>query len=61
MAWSCDTCGDSYCDGCGPEDTGDSRDFTPNPPAMLDPHWVLTMRRRIQRFRETGIVDWLPA
>jgi hypothetical protein len=42
--------------------TLDARDATPEPPAYLDPLWVLLMRERIRNFQETGkIEDWYPA
>lgn len=40
----------------------DQRDCTPEPPALLDPWWVLTMRRRLRDFQVTGkMEDWYPA
>lgn len=63
MSW-CAACKDEWCPGCWePEeeplqDSLDARDATRTPPAMLDPRWVLLMRRRLDRFRETGVVDW---
>ena len=43
------------------QETADPRDLTPEPPAMLDPWWVLTMRKRLIEFRRTGVMDWYPA
>lgn len=40
----------------------DQRDATREPPAYLDPRWILTMRRRLREFQVTGkIEDWYPA
>jgi hypothetical protein len=39
----------------------DARDATKEPPAMLDPLWVLDMRRRLRNFQATGDLDWYPA
>jgi hypothetical protein len=36
----------------------DGRDATPEPPAYLDPLWVLKMRRLVRKFAETGILNW---
>ena len=36
----------------------DSRDFTRDPPAYLDPHFVLLMRERLRNFQATGNLDW---
>ncbi len=63
MSW-CPVCKSEWCPGCWePEeetlpDSLDARDATRRPPVQLDPRWVLLMRRRLDRFRETGRVDW---
>jgi hypothetical protein len=36
--------------------TMDGRDFTQDPPAILDPEWVLMMRARVQHYIQTG--EW---
>jgi hypothetical protein len=36
----------------------DGRDRTPEPPAYLDPRWVLCMQRRIRNFKDTGDLEW---
>ena len=38
--------------------SADSRDYTPDPPAYLDPRWVLSMQRRLKAYRDTGRMDW---
>ena len=38
--------------------TGDYRDFTPDPPAILDPLWILKMRQRVKAFISTGDLAW---
>jgi hypothetical protein len=40
------------------EDSGDSRDATPEPPAYLDPHFILRNRRRVQIYLATGQITW---
>lgn len=35
----------------------DQRDATPDPPAYLNPYWVIKMRRLIRKFAETGVID----
>ena len=32
----------------------DPRDYTPEPPAYLDPRWVLDMRKRLQEAAKAG-------
>lgn len=39
----------------------DARDATKKPPAYLNPYWVLRMRRRLERFKISGSVDWFPS
>lgn len=39
----------------------DGRDATPEPPAYLDPLWVLLMRERLKRYQETGEVWFRPS
>jgi hypothetical protein len=36
----------------------DARDATKEPPAYLDPRWVLMMRKRLREFQETGRMEW---
>jgi hypothetical protein len=36
----------------------DQRDATKEPPAMLDPYWVLMMRKRLRDFQATGDLSW---
>jgi hypothetical protein len=36
----------------------DQRDATKEPPAYLDPRWVLMMRKRLREFQETGRMEW---
>lgn len=36
----------------------DSRDYSKEPPAMLDPLWVLLMRERLRNFQATGNLEW---
>jgi len=38
--------------------TKDPRDKTPEPPAYLDPFWVLRMRKRLIEFASTGEIEW---
>jgi hypothetical protein len=38
--------------------TYDQRDMTAEPPAMLDPYWVILMRKRLRHFQETGEMEW---
>lgn len=40
------------------QQSGDSRDFSKAPPAMLDPLWVLLMRERLRNFQATGDLSW---
>lgn len=40
------------------ERTGDQRDMTPAPPAMLDPHSVLRNRERTRKLLATGDLAW---
>ena len=42
-------------------ETCDTRDFTKEPPANLDPRWVLSMQRRLKAYRDTGSLDWYEA
>lgn len=37
--------------------TLDGRDFTKEPPVMLDPQWVINMRARVNRYIQTG--EWI--
>lgn len=39
----------------------DARDFTKAPPAVLEPEWVLTMRKRLVEFGQTGKAEWYKA
>lgn len=36
----------------------DQRDATPEPPAYLDPHFILRNRRRAQQYLATGEWTW---
>ena len=36
----------------------DSRDYTPAPPAYLDPLWVIAMRERLADYVRTGNLNW---
>lgn len=36
----------------------DSRDYTPEPPAILDPLWVISMRSRLAEYVTTGNLNW---
>jgi hypothetical protein len=36
----------------------DARDATKEPPAYLDPRWILMMRKRLREFQETGRMEW---
>lgn len=38
--------------------SGDSRDGTPEPPAYLDPHFILRNRARVQIYLATGEITW---
>lgn len=38
----------------------DPRDLTKAPAAYLNPRWVRRMQRRVERFSQTLVVDWLP-
>jgi hypothetical protein len=38
--------------------TYDQRDMTAEPPAMLDPYWVILMRKRLREFQATGDLSW---
>jgi len=38
--------------------SSDSRDYTKEPPAMLDIEWVKRMRERLEYYRKTGVVTW---
>lgn len=40
------------------KESGDSRDATPEPPAYLDPHFILRNRARVQRYLATGEFTW---
>lgn len=57
-------CGDIQCFGCdmtpAMAGSGDSRDYTAPPPALLDPAWVLRMRSRIKQYDTNGDLCWVP-
>lgn len=40
------------------KNSGDSRDATPEPPAYLDPHFILRNRARVQIYLATGEITW---
>lgn len=57
--YPCSVCKDRDCKGCEEED------YAPEgrpgrPPVLLQPLAVLRMRRQLERYKETGVVDWLP-
>ena len=39
-------------------ESADPRDFTPNPPALLDVTSVLRNRQRVDLYRQTGAFTW---
>jgi len=45
-------------EGMGLANSGDSRDATPEPPAYLDPHFILRNRARVQIYLATGELTW---
>lgn len=56
---SSDDCGSDLSHDWNPAMSLDFRDRTPEPPALLDPYWVLRMRARLRTYQETGSVDWM--
>ena len=68
--WFCSGClqgqgcnGDERCASQGEDmhPTQGPYDQTQEPPAYLNPRWILKMRERLEEYKRTGRMDWFPA